>query len=316
MSSVHTLTVGIPLFNEEEVLPELLKSLEKVLAQLTGIQAEVLFVDDGSLDRTAQILAEASSKYDWLNYLCLSRNFGHQAALTAVFDHADSDVVVILDGDLQDPPELIPLLLEKVEAGNEVVYVRREGRESLLRHTLYPLYYRLLKLFWRIPVQLDAGDCAAYSRRAVRVFRGMPEVHKFYRGLRSWIGFSQDAVSVVRPKRAAGKSKYSAWKLINLGFDGIFSFSILPIRFALLCGGLLLFLAVCIFLYSLGSYLFTGSLPTGVVLLATLVALTSGINFVLLGVVGEYVGRVYEQVKQRPPYLIRKKATRKRTGER
>ncbi|MCB0345099.1 MAG: glycosyltransferase family 2 protein [Bdellovibrionales bacterium] len=303
MSSV---TIGIPLYNEEEVFGSLLGRLEPVVRELKKEHSTtVLFIDDGSTDDTPKLLDSATQNHSWVNYIRFSRNFGHQVALTAILDHCTDDILITLDGDLQDPPELIPQLIQRLNAGNEVVFVYRKTRdEPLLRRLTYSSYYRLLKFFWRIPVQLDSGDYAAFSRKAYESLRDFREVHRFHRGLRSWIGFRQEGIGIERGARSAGSSKYSLWKLFNLAFDGIFAFSIFPIRFSLFCG-ILLFLAGFGFsFFLLASYVAGNELPTIYAVFGALTALALGVNFVFLGIIGEYVGRIYEQVKGRPQYLV------------
>jgi dolichol-phosphate mannosyltransferase len=297
-------SVAISLYNEENVLPELLRRLRDVLARIPGGPHEMLFVDDGSSDRTFEILAAAAAADSRIVVLSLSRNFGHQAALTAALDHVTGDLVVLMDGDLQDPPEAIPKFLQEQRNGYDVVYAQRVRRkEPLLLRACYFLFYRLIARVSRVRLPLDAGDFGLLSRRVVDHLRSIPEHHRYLRGLRAWVGFRQTGIQVERSERLSGESKYGLVRLLRLAFDGVFAFSMAPLRAASILGlitiaGSLLFAvyAVCVRLL--------GKSPPGFTALLVAVTLLSGIQLVFLGVIGEYLGRVYEETKGRPNYVI------------
>lgn len=301
------LSVAIPVYNEEEVVPELLRRVSAVLDGIEGGPHEIVIVDDGSSDRTRALLLEHLPRHPALRVVLLSRNFGHQAAITAALDHVTGDAVVVMDGDLQDRPELIPdfLAAHREGEGADVVYaVRATRRESLPLRVAYALFYRALQRMSRVRIPLDAGDFALLSARVVRELRALPERHRFLRGLRAWVGFRQVALPVDRGERAAGRSKYSLYALIRLAFDGLFAFSTWPIRAAMVVGGLAAGAATLFAVYSVVMRLFTGRVPAGFTALVVVTAFLAGINLFFLGVIGEYVGRVYDEVKARPQYVV------------
>lgn len=299
------LSVALPLYNEEEVLPELLDRLGAVLDGLEGGPHEIVCVDDGSRDRTAEMLEEAARDEPRLVLVKLSRNFGHQAAFSAALDHVTGDAVVMMDADLQDPPEVIPEFVERWREGWDVVYARRARRkESWLLRLSYFVFYRLLSTMSDVRLPLDAGDFALLSRRVVDTLRSAPERHRYLRGLRSWAGFRQVGVEVERAERAAGRSKYTPRKLFRLAFDGIFSFTVAPLRFAAAVGALAVLLTGAYGAYALWAKLFLDRSPQGFTALILTVIFVSGVNLFFLGVIGEYVGRIYQETKARPLYVV------------
>jgi len=305
MATGFRLSVAIPVHNEETVLPELLCRLRAVLDALPGGPHEMLFVDDGSTDRTFELLAEASREDSRIAAISLSRNFGHQAAITAALDHVTGNAAVVMDGDLQDVPEAIPDFVKKYEQGFDVVYAQRVRRkEPLLLRICYFVFYRMMAKLSDIRLPLDSGDFGLMSRRVVDHVKKMPEHHRYLRGMRSWVGFRQTGLPVERAERHSGKSKYSMLRLMRLAFDGIFAFSILPIRAAALFGAFVMFLSTLYVAYSLYAKLFLQKSPQGFTALIVAVTFLSGIVLFFLGVIGEYVGRIYEETKARPQYLI------------
>ena len=299
-------SVAIPLYNEEDGVAELVRRVTGALDGVEGGPHEVVLVDDGSRDRTAELLEEAARRDPRLKIVLLSRNFGHQAALTAALDHVTGDVCVLMDGDLQDPPELIPEFVARWRAGADVVYARRSSRkESWWLRLSYWGYYRLLARMAGISLPLDAGDFSLLSRQVVEELRRAPERHRYLRGLRAWAGFRQEGIDVDRAGRYSGESKYTASRLFRLAFDGIFSFSVAPLRAAALLGAATVALTSLYALYSLAVRLFTGATPEGFTGLILTITFVSGVQLLFLGVVGEYVGRVYEEVKRRPLYVVR-----------
>lgn len=305
MSEPPRVSVAISLYNEERVLAELLQRVRGVLSALPGGPHELVFVDDGSSDRTFDILAEAAAADPRIVVISLSRNFGHQSALCAALDHVTGDLVVVMDGDLQDPPEAIPRLLEEQRKGFDVVYAQRIRRKEgwALRFS-YFLFYRMIASVSNVRLPLDAGDFAVLSRRVVERLREIPEHHRYLRGLRTWVGYRQTGVPVERSPRFSGESKYSVAKLLRLAFDGIFAFSMAPLRAASLVGLVTIAASLVFALYSVYVRLFLGKSPPGFTALILVITTLSGIQLLFLGVIGEYLGRVYEETKGRPHYVI------------
>lgn len=313
MNSPLRLSVAIPLHNEESVLPELLRRLQDVLDEVSGGPHEIVFVDDGSTDRTAAILEEASLQDPRIVAISLSRNFGHQAALTAALDHVTGDAAVIMDGDLQDAPEVIPQFVERFQQGHDVVYAQRLRRkEPWPLRLCYFVFYRLLAKLSDIRLPLDSGDFGLMSRRVVDALRRMPEHHRYLRGMRSWVGFRQVGVAVERAERHSGKSKYSLLRLLKLATDGIFAFSIVPIRAAAIAGACVMLVSFVYVLYALYAKIFQHISPQGFTGLLVAVTFLSGVVLFFLGVVGEYVGRIYEETKGRPQYVVERVIARGR----
>lgn len=298
-------SVAVPLYNEEDGVTELLWRVGAVLDGLPGGPHEIVLVDDGSSDRTPALLEEAAARDPRLVVVSLSRNFGHQAALSAALDYVTGDVTVLMDGDLQDPPELIPEFLARHAEGYDVVYARRTQRKEVwwLRAS-YFLFYRMMRWLSNVEVPVDAGDFGLLSRRVVDELRRAPERQRFLRGLRSWVGFRQLGIPVERSERSAGASKYSLRRLLGLAFDGVFAFSIVPIRAAALLGAVAVGLSGLFALYALFAKLALHRSPQGFTSLILVLTFLSGVNLFFLGVVGEYVGRVYEEVKRRPLYVV------------
>lgn len=305
MSENIRVSVAIALHNEQEVLPELLSRVNSVLDQIPGGTHEVIFVDDGSSDRTLEILREAASANPRLGVISLSRNFGHQSALTAALDFVSGDVVVLMDGDLQDAPEHVFSFLQKYNEGFDVVYATRATRkESWLLRFCYLAFYRLQRLLSETRLPLDSGDFGLMSRRVVRELRRLPEHQRYLRGLRSWVGYRQIGIPIERDERRAGASKYSMLKLLKLASDGIFAFSTLPLRFASLLGACAMGVAVLFGVYSLYVKFVSHQAPQGFTALVYLLTFFAGVILFFLGVVGEYVGRIYAEVKARPTYIV------------
>jgi len=306
MTQGFRLSIAIPVFNEQEVIPELLGRTIAVINELPGGPHELVIVDDGSSDRTLEMLEAAAANDSRIMVVALSRNFGHQIALGAALDHVSGDVTVLMDGDLQDPPESIPALVECYQQGYDVVYVRRVNRkESWWLRFCYYTFYRLLSMLSRIQLPLDAGDFSLMSRRVVDQIRQMPEHHRYLRGMRTWVGFRQMGISVERSARRAGHTKYSPLKLLKLASDGIFAFSIVPLRAAALIGVLAIAISAVFSLYSVYAKYWLHS-PQGFTALILAITFLSGVNLFFLGIIGEYVGRVYEETKARPHYVIRR----------
>jgi polyisoprenyl-phosphate glycosyltransferase len=299
------ISVVIPILNEEKVLPELLRRLRAVFGKVSGGPHEIVIVDDGSTDGTAGILRRESQEDDRLIGVVLSRNFGHQAALSAGFAQASGDAIIAMDGDLQDPPESIPLFLEKYEEGYDVVYAQRVRRKEVwwLRLCYYG-FYRLITVLSGIRLPLDAGDFGLISRRVANQLREMPEYHRYLRGMRTWVGFRQTGIPVERSERHAGEPKYSTLKLLKLASDGIFSFSIVPLRFAAILGAIAIFLSSAYLIFALYAKIVRDESPQGFTALVFAITFLAGVQLFFMGVIGEYVGRLYEASKARPVYIV------------
>lgn len=298
-------SVAVPLYNEEGNVAELLRRIGAVLDALPGGPHEMVFVDDGSSDATRRILEEAASRDSRVVVVSLSRNFGHQAAFSAAMDHTNGDVAILMDGDLQDPPEVIPKFIEAYREGNDVVYAQRINRkESWWLRGCYFLFYRLLSRMSHVSLPVDAGDFGLMSRRVVDELRRAGEYHRYLRGLRTWVGFQQIGIPVERDPRYAGVAKYNLTRLFGLAFDGIFSFSVVPLRLAAALGVLTILASAAFGAYSVYVALVLGGSPRGFTALALIVMFLSGVILISLGIIGEYLGRVYEQTKARPIYIV------------
>lgn len=302
------LSIVIPVYNEEGVLEELFKRLNKVLDS-SKMNYEVIFIDDGSRDKTLEIISDFNRRDGRYKCISFSRNFGHQIAISAGIDFAGGNAVVIMDADLQDPPELIPSLLAKWKEGAEVVYAKREAREK--RHFLKNLtakwFYRLIYKLSPVKIPADTGDFRLLDRKAVLVLRNIRETSRFMRGLSVWIGFKQDVVLFKRGERYGGKTHYPFSKMLKLAIDGITSFSIIPLRLATYLGlacSFLGFLGVlwAIIVRFLPNYTFTGWATIVVAIL-----FLGGVQLMVLGVIGEYIGRIYIETQKRPLYIIKDK---------
>jgi dolichol-phosphate mannosyltransferase len=302
------ISIIIPLNNEAELFAELINRLNGVVSQMKE-SCEIVLIDDGSTDDTAvlmKMLALADSRYQCV---FLSRNFGHQIGITAGLQYArGTRGVMIMDGDLQDPPELISDFLAAYEEGYEVVYsVRKSRKESYARKITYKLYYRLLKSISNIATPLDSGDFAFLSRRVVDVLNAMPEEQRYLRGMRAWVGFSQKGVEYDRSGRLAGKSKYSLSKLMKLAYMGIFNFSELPIKFITVLGLLSTAGGLIYFVFTILRKLLWGDVPSGFTALIGAIVIFSGVQLISIGILGEYIVRIFYQVKQRPLFLVKER---------
>lgn len=301
------ISVAIPLYNEQSLVAELLRRTLAILDQLPGGPHQLVVADDGSTDQTFDLLSSAAAQDERIVVLQLSRNFGHQVALTAALDHVQGDAVVMMDGDLQDPPEVIPDLLARFQQGFDVVYAIRAGRkESFFLKVCYRAYYRLVAILADVSLPHDAGDFCIASMRVVEAMRGSRERHRYLRGLRSWAGYRQTGLVIERGARYSGRSKYSWSALLGLALDGMFSFSILPIRLAIWTGVATIALSAVMLLFWIAAK-FLGYSPQGFTALATSIAFFAGVQLVFLGIIGEYIGRIYEEVKRRPLYLVQRR---------
>lgn len=310
------LSIVIPVLNEEQNVPELVRRLRHVLGP-AGISFEVVFVDDGSTDRTPEILHALHAEDDRIKAVHLARNFGHQAAISAGLRAAAGDAVVVMDGDLQDSPEMLPVFLERWQAGYDVVYAIRERRaESWPKRLAYRVFYRLLARISQIEMPLDSGDFSLMSRHVVDVLNAMPERTRFVRGMRSWAGFRQIGVPHLRGTRFAGEAKYTYRGLVHLALDGFFSFSYRPLQLASLCGVVVSTLAFALAVGLVVLKLTHGIPLVGWTSLMVAVLFLGGVQLICVGILGEYVGRIYEESRGRPQYLVARVVGKTQLGER
>lgn len=298
------LSVVIPIFNEQEVVPELYARLTAALAGAVA-SFEILFVNDGSTDTTGDQLRRLTQQDARVVVLDLSRNFGHQVAISAGLEYSRGQAVAIMDGDLQDPPEVLPGFLAKWREGYAVVYaIRRNRKESLLKRAAYAAFYRLLHWLTRADIPLDAGDFCVMDRRVVDLLVRMPERNRFLRGIRSWLGFRQIGVPYDRSARHAGKPKYTFRKLLFLALDGLLSFSYKPLRLISVLGvGVSLSSLILAAYYTLKKVLFALD-PPGFTTLVVAIFFLAGVQLITIGVMAEYVARISDEVKRRPLFII------------
>lgn len=306
-SNPLSVCVIAPVFNEAAGVADLVQAVTAVLDSIeAGSEGHrLVIVDDGSTDETFDRLLELAEHEPRLKLVRLSRNFGHQPAVSAGMAHATGDVVVVMDGDLQDDPDAIPRFIERYREGFDVVYaIRRQRKESIWLRFAYKVHYRIANRITRPKLPSDAGDFALMSRRVVDEVNRLPERQRYVRGLRAWVGFRQVGIPVERHARTSGKTKYSVARLVNLAFSGVFSFSIVPIRLAMALGMTILIAGVAYSVYAVVLRLLSGSVPQGFTALLVVMIMLNGTVLLFLGVVGEYVGRVYEEVKGRPVYVV------------
>jgi dolichol-phosphate mannosyltransferase len=304
-ATVMLLSIVLPVFNEEEVLPELFKALPSVLERI-GWDYELVFVDDGSRDATRRILNEFAEKDHRVKVLGFSRNFGQQAAITAGLDFASGDAVVVMDADLQDPPEMLETMVEQFKLGFDVVSTQRIARdgESYFKKVTANAFYSFMKraVDERLPPQ--CGDFRLFSRGAVQALRQFREQHRFMRGLVAWLGLRETIVQFHRPARAAGETKYPAWKLVKLAWTAISSFTAMPLRICLTAGVLLTSIGIAYSSYAIYAALFVKSTAPGWSSLVCFQLIFNGATLTAVGLVGDYVGRIFDEAKQRPLYVI------------
>jgi polyisoprenyl-phosphate glycosyltransferase len=296
----------IPVFNERETLPELHQRLSQVIDGLDG-EAELLFVDDCSHDGSYELLMELGRQDPRIRVLRFARNFGHQIAITAGLDHAAGDAVIVMDADLQDPPEVVPDLVARWQEGYEVVYAVRARRsgESWFKRKTAAWFYRVLRWIAHVEMPLDAGDFRLVDRRAVDAFRSMRERGRYVRGMFSWVGFRQIGVPYDRAERYAGEPKYSYRKSLTLAIDGLVSFSNAPLRVALVAGFVFSSLAFLVGVFAIVAKLAGAFVVPGWASILVVISFLGGIQLTLMGMLGLYVGRIYEEVKARPIYILR-----------
>jgi len=304
------LSLVLPIYNEEEIIPELDRRLRAFLADVGSDVAEsweVIFVNDGSKDRSLPMLKELAAAEPRYKVLSFSRNFGHQMAITAGLDRAEGDAVVVMDADLQDPPEVVKQMVARWREGFDVVFAVRSHRhgETAFKKFTAAVYYRLLRaLLGGVSIPVDAGDFRLMSRPVVLTLRALREQHRFVRGMVSWVGFRQTGVSYERPARFAGETKYPLRKMLRFAVDGITSFSTVPLRIAIWLGVLAGVTAMAGGVWAVWEKFFGQGVVQGWTTIMILVGLGSSAQLLMTGILGEYVGRIYEEVKRRPLYVV------------
>jgi dolichol-phosphate mannosyltransferase len=299
------LSVVVPLFNEQETIPELHDRLAETLSSL-GIPHEILLVNDGSRDATPELIRGLQQADKNVAAIHLSRNFGHQAAVSAGIDHARGNAVIVMDGDLQDPPEVLPLFVARWREGFEVVYaIRQDRKEGLFKRLGYHLFYRILGAISEIDIPLDSGDFCLMDRRVVEVIKHLPEKMRFIRGLRSFVGFRQVGVAYERAARQAGVPKYTLRRLVGLGIDGLISFSSYPLRLVTYLGFLTIVVAICMLIWVLIDAFHNHTAPRGWASVLVTVLFMGSIQLFCLGIHGEYVRLIFLETKRRPTYIVR-----------
>ena len=304
------ISVVIPMYYEEEVAEECYKRMTGVLKGIENYEYEIIFVNDGSKDKTLSILEKIANEDKNVKVISFSRNFGHQCAVTAGLQYVTGDAIVIIDADLQDPPELIPEMLKLWEDGNEVIYGKRKTREGESKFKLLTakMFYNTLNALSDVDIPKDTGDFRLVDRKVVDVINSLPEHNKFLRGLFSWVGFEQKAFEYERKERFAGKTKYPLKKMLKLASDGIIGFSTKPLKIVEGLGVFSIIMSFIILIYSLLSYAFSWhSLAAGWTSIMVTLTFLGGSILVSLGMIGEYIARIYDESKARPQYIIDKK---------
>ena len=304
-----SLNIIVPLFNEALVFQILVNRLSNIVAE-SDIEIEVILVDDGSTDETLSLINEFAMQHKWCTALGLSRNFGHQIAVSAGLSNISDDctAVMIIDGDLQDPPELYKPFYEKLQDGYDVVYaVRTKRKENFLKKAAYWSFYRVLNLISSIDIPLDSGDFCMMSRRVVEQMNQMPEQSRFLRGMRTWVGFKQIGYEYERKARAAGEEKYDFKMLFKLAYDGIFNFSDMPLKVITKLGITVMFISSVYITAVLIMKLMNWNLPQGYITIIVVISMFSAVQLISLGIIGEYLMRIYNQVKERPLFIVKSK---------
>jgi len=304
------LSIVIPMYNEELVVEKCYERVHKVIEELKEYETEIIVVDDGSKDRTIQILEKISENDNTIKIISFSRNFGHQSAVTAGLKETTGDAVIIIDADMQDPPELIKDMVNMWEEGNDIVYAVRKKRkgESIFKVLSAKMFYKILYSLSEVEIPKDTGDFRLVDRKVVDVINALPEHNKYLRGLFSWVGFKQKPIKYNRDERVAGKTKYSLKKMMKLAYDGIISFSNKPIKIIGIIGLLSILLSIIILTYTVFSYIFGwNNLVPGWTSIMVCVSFFSGVQLLSLWIMSEYISRIYDESRNRPQYIIKRK---------
>lgn len=300
------ISIIIPCFNEEQVIEKTIKVFSNLILESRNYKFEIIFINDGSTDKTQDIIEQAIDKYHFIKLISLSRNFGHQKAVSCGLDHSNGDGAVIIDADLQDPPILIFDMLKKWEEGYDVVYGKRLTRkgESFFKLFSAEWFYKILNYLTEVKIPKNTGDFRFISKNVIEKLKEMPEQHRFIRGMVAWVGFKQYALSYNRDPRYAGETKYPLKKMVKLALDGIFSFSNIPLRVTFYIGCFILFLSIILLFYIFYLRFFTDNWVEGWTAIMTSIIFLGGIQLIFIGIIGEYIGRIYDSVKKRPLYII------------
>ena len=302
------ISIVIPMYYEEEVAEECYQRISNTLKKLDNYDYELIFINDGSQDKTQEILENIAKQDKKAKIITFSRNFGHQCAVTAGIKYVTGDCVVIIDADLQDPPEVIPEMLKLWEQGNEVIYGKRKSRkgESKFKLLSAKMFYRTLDALSDVKIPMDTGDFRLVDRKVIDVINSMPEHNKFLRGLYSWVGFKQIPYEYERQERYAGKTKYPLKKMLKLASDGIISFSTKPLKLVGYLGIITIVISIALLIYTLISYIFSlNNLTAGWTSIMVAITLFSGVQLVSIWLISEYIARIYDETKNRPQYIIR-----------
>lgn len=305
---MKTVSIVVPCFNESEVIDITVAELISVTQAIENYQFELIFINDGSSDDTESKLLMHSQQYNNVRMISFSRNFGHQQAVSAGLDVSTGDAVVLIDADLQDPPKLIADMIEKWQQGFDVVYgtrINREG-ESKFKLLTAKWFYRILNSLSEVPIPLDTGDFRLMDRQVVEHLIAMPEKSRFIRGMVSWIGFNQTSLSYERSARFAGESKYPLTKMVKFGIDGILSFSVKPLKLSIMMGFACSGIAMLMLLYSVYIRLMTDHWESGWTSILVSILFMGGVQLISIGILGEYIARIYNESKDRPLYIIKK----------
>ena len=308
------ISIVIPMYNEQEVAKECYKRINSVLSDLDKYRSEIIVVDDGSKDKTLEIMEEIAQNDKKVKVIAFSRNFGHQAAVTAGLKETTGDAVIIIDADMQDPPELIKDMIVLWEEGNDVVYAVRKTRrgESVFKVLSAKMFYKILYSLSDVEIPKDTGDFRLVDRKVVDVINSLPEHNKYLRGLFSWVGFKQKPLKYNREERFAGKTKYPFRKMLKLAYDGIISFSSKPLKLIGGIGLLSILMSFIILIYTICSYIFNwNNLVPGWASIMVSISFFAGVQLISIWIMSEYISRIYDESRNRPEYIIKKKINEK-----
>lgn len=304
-------SILVPCYNEEASLPNLYAAVRKMMDENVEFDFELFFINDGSQDKTMQMIEELYKKDGRVSYVNLSRNFGKENAMLSGFDYVAGDCMVIMDADLQDPPELIPQMLEYWEQGYDDVYARRanRGKESWMRRKLSLAFYRILDMTTRFEILQNVGDFRLLDRKCIEALKLLRENERYTKGMFCWIGFRKKEIVFDRGDRVAGVSNWNFWSLFNLAIEGITSFTTSPLRFASVMGFIIAFGAFCFILFYVAKTLIIGDPVQGFTTLISMMLFLGGVQLLCMGILGEYIGRIFNETKNRPTYLIQEHKT-------
>ncbi len=308
------ISIVVPMYNEQEVAKECYKRINSVLSDLDKYSSEIIVVDDGSKDKTLEIMEEIAQNDKKVKVIAFSRNFGHQAAVTAGLKETTGDAVIIIDADMQDPPELIKDMIDLWEEGNDVVYAVRKTRrgESVFKVLSAKMFYKILYSLSDVEIPKDTGDFRLVDRKVVDVINSLPEHNKYLRGLFSWVGFKQKPLKYNREERFAGKTKYPFKKMLKLAYDGIISFSSKPLKLIGGIGLLSILMSFIILIYTICSYMFNwNNLVPGWASIMVSISFFAGVQLISIWIMSEYISRIYDESRNRPEYIIKKKINEK-----